>query len=727
MASEEKEKISMTKEGRKDFLMKAQKRLEACIKADGHNREKAIDDLKFVNGDMWDEGEKARRNLRKRPVLQIPLLPKYINQLVGEQRMNRPKIKVRPVDSKADIGIAKIREGIISNIEYLSAADIIYDQAFSMLVKCGYGAWRVLSRYTDENPFLQELYLELIPNPLVVYLDPNAKDPLHMDGMYGFVITKMEREEYKEQFPGKEVPSEKTFEKAKGIRDENWYTDDTITVAEYYIKEPKKKTLCLMRDGSVMEKTEAEKAVSQFKSTVSDIKKQNPNVQVGEMLGPEIVKEREIEEFCVYQYIITGTDILEKNEWKGQYIPVVLAYGRETNIEGKRYIQGLIRNAKDSQRLYNYWYTSAAETIALAPKNPWIGSAKMFEGYEEDYATANIDNVPFLKSKHDPNFPGQLPRREPPAQPPAAMFVALDRAKSDIMDTLGMYQRDLGAQGREVSGIAIRQAQKPGDTGTFDFFDNLVRAIRYTGRIINDALPGYYDTERDARIRNIDDSETFAPINTTVGNAIDAIKKNADKFSGMDVSKLEREAGEKGYTARLNDITIGKYDVVVTTGPTHSTQRQEAAENFLELMKTPLGETLGRVAPDLVLKQIDTMDMDEIVKRVRKVLPQGLIDPKLGEPPSQPLPPPPAVQVQILKQQTEQAKQAKEKMQLQVALVKLYKETKETDMSIRQEILKMLNELHAPVHKADIMAMRRQMQQQQIQTKPMPYPQGGMQ
>ena len=119
------------------------KRYKKAVDGDSHNRTAALEDLRFLNGDQWDAGEKQRRKTRGRPCLQINVLPKYSKQVCGEMRKNKVQIKVHPVDSKADIQLARIREGIIYNVEYLSNAEAIYDHAGKMLVDCGYGAWRV--------------------------------------------------------------------------------------------------------------------------------------------------------------------------------------------------------------------------------------------------------------------------------------------------------------------------------------------------------------------------------------------------------------------------------------------------------------------------------------------------------------------------------------------------------------------------------------------------------
>src|SRR3972149_5706375 len=197
------------------ILRLANKRLARCVDADQHNRSAAIEDLKFLNGEQWDENELKLARFRKRPALQINLLPKYVDQIVGEERLNRPRVKIRPVDSKADVHLARIREGIVRNSEYLSRADQIYDQAFEMAVSCGYGAWRGLTRYTEENPFIQEIYLESVKNPFLVFLDPDCKDDTVADAKFGFVLQRMPKEDFDEKWPNAQYPGERGEQKGK--------------------------------------------------------------------------------------------------------------------------------------------------------------------------------------------------------------------------------------------------------------------------------------------------------------------------------------------------------------------------------------------------------------------------------------------------------------------------------------------------------------------------------
>ena len=139
------------------LIERALKNLKRAVDAVNHNYVAGVDDLRFANGDQWEQTEKQRRSRSGRPALTVNLLPEYIDQVTGDMRHNCPQIKFKPVDTNADVHLAKIRESLVNQIQYNSDARNIYINGGEMSVKCGYGAWRVLTRYCDDNPFLQEI------------------------------------------------------------------------------------------------------------------------------------------------------------------------------------------------------------------------------------------------------------------------------------------------------------------------------------------------------------------------------------------------------------------------------------------------------------------------------------------------------------------------------------------------------------------------------------------
>jgi hypothetical protein len=706
----------------REFLDTATRRLQREIDADDHNRQAAVEDLKFLNGDQWDAAEEARRRLRGRPCLRTNELPKYVNQVVGDMRHNRARVKVRPVDSAGDLTVAKIRSGLIANVEYCSNAEAMYDYAGEMAVSCGYGAWRVGTRYTEENPFLQEVYLERIRNPFLVYMDSSAKSEVYADAKYGFVLEKVTREEFEERFPGKEPPGD-PVKTGKGTGQEAWYAQGAFFIADYYVIEREKKTVCLMGDGQFKEKAEAERLADEWRAgqaadgqeavtalaAASALGAPNPH-EAPDAAGrpaaaqgavpPEpfpplppsltIAGERTVEAPRVRWYAITANQVLDgPKDVPGRYIPIIVVKGPERNIEGKTYVRSLIRDAKDPQRLLNFWVTDSAEIVDMIPKAPWIGTARQFEGYENDYAAANAENFPFLKYNIDQGAPP--PQRVAVSGMPVAVFEQIGQAKQAIKDTIGMFAADIGDRGPELSGKAILQRQKPGDVATFAFIDNLARSISHSGRVINEMIPEVYDTERDVRIRNADETEEFAPVNTTAGRVMEALAADTRRYPGLDREALARVVARHGGGARYNDLTAGKYDVVVTTGPSYATQRQEAAQS-LERLVAAFPQVMT-VAGDLIYKFQDFLGAEEIAERIERTMPPDLVPPKEGAPQRPPQPPPPQMQVKMLEMSVKRAQLEVEQQKLVVEKLKALREAQGERSEVRAMLLDLLSEV----------------------------------
>jgi hypothetical protein len=246
----------------------------------------------------------------------------------------------------------------------------------------------------------------------------------------------------------------------------------------------------------------------------------------------------------------------------------------------------------------NYWDSAATEAVALAPKAPFIGSEGHIEGYEHQWETANTVNRSVLT--YVPQFQGDMgPRREQPAAVPAAEITLGMNSSDKIKATLGMYDASLGAMGNETSGKAIVARQRQGDRGSFTFIDNLSKAIRRIGKIMIEMIPKVYDTERVVRLKFSDETEDFVKLNEQV---------------------LDEQTNE---WVTINDLNVAKYDVVVTTGPAYSTQRQEAAESMIQFAQAV--PAAAGVLGDLIAQNMDWPGADVIAERLKKIVPPNIL------------------------------------------------------------------------------------------------------
>jgi hypothetical protein len=617
------------KTAQKDALATMRERLQMALGALSSSRNDELDDLRFMAGSpdnnwQWPSNVLATRGnvqgqtINARPCLTINKLPQHVRQVTNDQRQNRPSGKVIPADDRADPQVAEIYDGVVRHIEYMSDADVAYDTACENQVTFGEGYWRLLTEYCDENTFDQDIKIERIRNSFSVWMDPTIQDPCGSDAKWCFITQDMTRDEYERLFPDA-TPITALMDQGTGdSATAQWVTQNTVRIAEYFCVEYKRVKLNLYPGNVTLQEGEPEDRQMQA-------------------MGLMPVRSRMAQVPQVKWMKTNGYEILEEQDWAGRWIPVIRVIGNEFEVDGQILVSGLVRNAKDAQRMYNYWVSQEAEMLALAPKAPFIGYGGQFEGYETQWKTANTQNWPYLEVNPDVTDGNgsilPLPQRAQPPMAQQGLIAAKMGAADDIKATTGQYDSSIGATSNERSGRAILARERQGDTGTYHFVDNLARAIRYSTRQIVDLIPKIYDTQRIARIIGIDGETKMARI---------------DPMQPEPVREVRDQAGV--VIEKIYNPSVGKYDVVVTTGPSYLTKRQEAMDAMSQILQG--SPQLWAVAGDLFVKNMDWPGAEELAARLRKT-----IDPKLLEDQDDPALQAANQQIQVLMQEMQAMQQ----------------------------------------------------------------------
>lgn len=583
----------------------ALKRFRLAVEGSRRWREKAVEDNRFAAGEQWPEEIRQAREADGKPCLTVNRMPVFLRQITNEQRRNRPQINTVGFED-SDVEAAEIMQGMIRNIEGNSLAKAAYAMAGQHAATFGVGYVRVLADYEGPDAVdEQELRIDRILNPFSVYIDPGAKKPDASDMRFAFIVEDMDEASFREEFPGKEPMGAEQF-REQGDSMADWAAPDGhVRVAEYYYIEYETTTNVKLADGRRMRLEEVPE-------------------------GAVVIARREGAKRPVVKWCkLSATEVLEEGVWVGSSIPIVPVYGDEVVVDGERDYIGAVRHTRDQQRRYNYMVSAETQTIALAPQAPFIVPFGALEGFEADWAVANTKNHAFLYYNAIVEGNPIPPPARQVAEPPIAAIVAgIQQADNDLKSTYGIYDASLGERGAEQSGKAIMARQRESDTSNFHYIDNLARAIERVGRILVEAIPKVYDTERIVRITQPDGTSKSVKINGPItdgqGSPIDKIYNVADL----------------------------KADVVVSTGPSYETQRQENVASMLDLVKAI--PPVGMAAPDLIVGQMDFPASKEIAKRVAKALPPGLQDQPEGQPE---VPPALAQQMQALQQQHEQLTQ----------------------------------------------------------------------
>lgn len=563
-------------ETKADPLHEAREQFDRASEYWDEDRRAALEDIKFRAGEHWPEAILSQRQRDKRPALTLDKLSQYVRQIVNDGRQNRPSIKVRPVDSGADIATSEVFQGIIKHIEDHSNADAAYDTALDSAATCGQGYFRVLTEYAGDNTFDQEIVIKRVRNPLNVIIDPDSQEADGSDMKFAFIIEEMPMDEFEAAYPNKKPTDWQTNDNYC-----DWFGDH-VRVAEHFYVEERDRKLHLLEDGSVID----DKRLSQLK-------------EAGVGLEGVIRESRNIPERRVMRAKMCGSCYLEEPvEWKGRWIPILVVWGNETDIEGKVMHSGIIRPGKDPQRLYNYSRTAFAERVALTPKAPWVAAEGQVEDYSDEWETANVENHSVLRYRPVSlnGSPVPPPQRQTAADVPAGFAQDMQISEHDIQAAIGMYAASLGAPSNERSGKAIMARQKEGDVGTFHYHDNLNRAIRHCGRILVDLIPHIYDSTRVVRMLGYDGTPGEANLDPSIPTA-----------------------SQKMGVGMVYNLGVGRYDVAISTGPSYSTLRQEAASAMIEMVQA--NPTLMQTAGDLLVKNMDWPGAEELSERLKLLLP----------------------------------------------------------------------------------------------------------
>jgi len=576
--------MARTNEAKDERIQKAIDFWHLSNDADSANRAEALQDIKFAAGDQWPVEIQNSRNVEARPCLTINKIDAYIRQVTNQQRMQRPRIKVQPVNNLADYKIAQVIEGMTRHIEVNSNADTAYDTAFDYAVRMGWGYWRINTRYVSESSFDQEIYIDTIDNPFTVYFDPNSVLPDGSDAEKCLITTVMDKKIFREYYPDADDGANFT-QRSTGDDTASWVTKEDIRIAEYFHVERERAKLYQLSDNTV-----------HFADSDNFFEKV-------EAMGLSVVDERDTFRKAVKWCKMTAMEILEEKTWAGKYIPVVPCYGAQVIVDDRRKRYGLVRFAKDPQRMYNFWRTSMTESVALAPKAKWLLAEGQDEGHENEWALANIKSSPVLryKQKDIEGVPAPVPQRLQPEAPPAGIMEAAGAISADLQMVLGILDPNQLPSGN-ISGKALAGQQSQVDLSNFHFYDNMTRSIRHTGKIILDLIPYIYDTNRVMRIIGSDGQPDMTTINEKT-----------------EVGKV------------LNDVTVGEYDVVMDTGPGFQTKRQQAVEAMMPLLTG--NEQLFNIAGDLVFRNMDFPGADVIADRLASMNPMAQVDEKSDVPP----------------------------------------------------------------------------------------------
>lgn len=551
--------------------------LDEAQENDKYNRDLAKEDHKFVTVEdgQWEDNVASTAKENNKPKYTFDMSSPIVDQISGQIEKADFDIKIKPTGGDATKEKAEFIDGMVRNIETISDAQTIYSQAGRNVVTAGIDGWMVTTRHVDTKSFEQDILIDPIHNfDRRVWFDVGSQRQDRSDSNYGFLLSQIPLDEYKELFPDGSGQSV-----SNGDTQSTFCNNaETVTIGHLYFRKLEKKTLVQTNRGRVFIRDD-------------DLEKVTDELAED---GETIENTRDILDSVFYMRKFDGQDWLaEEEETVFSTIPLVVAYGNFKVIEGQTQYYGVIRKLKDPQRVLNYSLSREIEEGALAPRAKYFMTTKEVEGYQDTLQTLNTNSDPVQFYNADPETQGR-PVQSGGAQINPGLRVISDGMEAIMSGISGIFAAGMGDNPNAQSGLAIGKLQDKGNNISSKFFKALEIPICYTGRLVVDAIPKVYDTKRQVRIMNEDGTFDMQMIMDVV----------FDEETQEDVT--------------LNDLSTGKYDVTCVAGPSFDSRQSETVAALSEI--AGLAPEVMSMGLDVILKNIPTPGTDTIGARARQQL-----------------------------------------------------------------------------------------------------------
>ena len=523
----------------------AQQRFSRAWDYDRENRDSALEDVNFRIGNQWDAYDLNLRRISRRPTLTSNRIPQFVSSIVGEVRRNRPSIRVTPADAAANGQTAQVIEGIVRQIERASAANRVYTQAIENSAVAGMGHFRLIEQYAEGDTTDRELRIKAIRDWNSVVWDPDSVEDDKSDANFCFVNQVLTEEDFRTQYPDAANSGSMWRKPYANQPQVTRKGGPVVTVSEYW---------------RIEDDVEATKTVMRLRhrDSAAETDLINPDPELLNEAAAEgwrVIRARKIVPKRVMMYLIAGNQLLaEPYRWPGKRIPIWTVVGQEVAIAGTTYRHGVVRYAKDPQRMLNISRSYEMELLGQSPRVPFILADEQVEGFEDEWRDANRLPRAYLRYRtrdsDGATIQAPAPRRADQISSQPGLMQLAGAAIDDMKAGTGIYDASLGARSNETSGVAIEARQAESDIQNFVYIDNLNRQIESCGNEIVYMIPRVYGQREMVRILGEDDEPAI-------------INMLADGI------ELDR----------------GAYDVIVKTGPSFQSEREEQTRAMVDLAR----------------------------------------------------------------------------------------------------------------------------------------------
>jgi len=567
-------------------------------------REQANEDMRFcsVKGGMW-EGylERTHGEESSRARLELDITSNYVQRFNGEWTQNRVNVTFTPDDEATTDDDADLLNSVYRADFQDNDGSLSQDNAVLELAHCGTGAFLLFSRFEDEEDLendQQEIAFEPLHNAFNhVLWDSNAKRIDKADAAHCTLLHVYTAEAFERAFPDLDpvsVPSPANHHGNYGIQ---WVNRKQIYVAErFHVEEKREQMEIWEHPQRGIERLSEE----QSKEMAQELK----------FLGYRYVRSRPRMARNIMKSRFTGDSWIEKpRRIPGKYIPVVSMYGYRNFVDGLETYYGLVRKLKDANRVFNATASRMIEASASSGDNIPIFDRDEIKGLSGVWSDKTNKAYLLKNPIIDQNGNRMLKPTEylqPTQIDPntAAMAEIVTNYTQQV--TGGAPQDTLDPS---VSGKAINALRSRENMNTIPITQNIIAAIKHSGRIYRSMAAEVYVEKRLKRARAEDGTASLVHLNA---------------------HQLDPKAARM---VQVNDLSKGKYEVDVEVGPQYESQREATVETIERLVDNPQLQPEYR-APlmQILFDNMSGTGLDPIKKLARRqMVMSGLVEPETPE------------------------------------------------------------------------------------------------
>ena len=683
----------MARQSQAQKLEQLKKDIEAFYSANKSNLTEFQRAQNFVmtKDGQWSERESAYYDKHRKPKLTANRLYSLIKQILSAQRATTRNIEIRSIEGaqsspEQDDVIQKrieLLENIVRTIAYNSDSNVVYETAFRNAC-FGFGGWRIGVEYETPESFNQVIRLKRFRDPGMLYWDPCATDPLKVEGRYCGYKVAMSKDKFENQYNAyldmKDLISDNTHGFTWGYQG----SVDQVTVCHHYEKQYFNKTICLLSNG------QQDRTCDQ--DEVDDVLKQlnDEALEQAEMTGTLVsrwaeVKTRKVKTYKIVEYVICGKKILQKKDWLGKLLPIVYVEGDSfIDDHGKQHVVPLTYFGEEPQKLLNIGLSNLADSLTRYRSERFKATRESIpEDFVETWSNPSEHEGLFIFNS-TPEMPAG-PELIGSSEIPGGIFESVQGASALINEVVGRNQTTLGQQGNEISGVAIDNRVRQDNESLGIHFDNLERAIEYTGKVILELVPKVYDSRRVMNVETKDGKNKNVMLNDP-------------QYSWTNLEE-------------------GEYQITVKSGPSFALQQQEMSETLIKMVQ--MDPQLMTIYGDIIMKNLDLNDAQALADRIDLILDPRVLQMTGKKVPQLPQSPNPQAQMQRqamqqqqietqlkqqelqLQEQKQQADQYFQQMENELKSAKLNLDREalavkenETDVRARTEIVKQVEKSH---------------------------------